>query len=393
LRLIDHLVTNYDRENCACRVLGAGASAALARFHGLSKARLRKDGALQKESAGRSDYDGAADPICTGRYNVALLLLPPRFWGFPMPLFPVVQEGKWGFIREDGSIAVPPQFESAMMCSEGLAGFKRGGKWGFMSEAGDIAIKPRFTSCRPFSSGLALVEEGESKLYVDPAGKVVIRANFYECRSFQDDLAWVVPEMTSPAVFIDRTGKVVLSGRKFHVSQYACGLINCKEGKQWGFINRGGEFVIEPRYRHAHPFGEGLAAVAIRNQKDFCFIDVNGKVVIDGKFHGSDIGFSGDRCAVWNKHYGYIDRSGTLVIPYRFYYADHFSEGRAVVQEPDSDHYGFIDEAGEMVIRPTFFHASAFSGGLAHVTVGKDFASCRYGYIDRRGEYVWEPSR
>nr|WP_245652080.1 WG repeat-containing protein [Methylophaga muralis] len=36
--------------------------------------------------------------------------------------------------------------------------------------------------------------------------------------------------------------------------------------RQYGFINRQGEVVIEPQFEHAHPFKEGLAAIMIRDK-------------------------------------------------------------------------------------------------------------------------------
>jgi len=296
-----------------------------------------------------------------------------------MTLYLVSQNGKYGFIFEDGSIAIQPQFESAMMFAEGLAGIKRDGKWGFINESGELAIPPRFDSCRGFSHGLALVESDGSKLYVDRSGEVVIRTSFYECGSFEGDLARVMPDILSKGAFIDRTGKIVLSGRDYYVSHYSHGLINCREEKKWGFINGDGEFVIPPKYAYARPFSEGLAAVALRRAGQFSFIDTKGQIVIEGKFQGADIGFSGNLCAVWDKFYGFIDRAGCLVIPYRFYYADGFSEGLAVIQEPESEFYGYADETGTIVIRPSFRLASAFNGKLARVTVGETFDSYQDG--------------
>ena len=309
-----------------------------------------------------------------------------------MTLFPIVQKGKWGFINSDGSIVVSPQFDSAMTCTEGLAAIKRNGKWGFINESGDVVIAPRFDQCHAFAHGLALVEEGEWKQYIDPTGEVVIRTKFYECSSFEGDLAPVNPDMLSTGSFIDRTGEVVLTGCNYHVSHYSSGLINCREGKQWGFRNRAGEFVIPPRYKHARPFCEGLAAVVAGKGNRYSFIDTRGNVAIEGRFQGSDIGFSDDLCAVWDRRYGYIDRQGNLAIPYRFYLGQHFAEGLAVVQVHDSDPFGYVNAAGEIVIRPAYTFAEPFSGGLAQVIVGDDVASFRYGYIDQRGEYVWQPS-
>jgi len=313
--------------------------------------------------------------------------------GFTMTLYPIFQNGKYGFIREDGSIAISPQFESAMTFTEGLAGIRRDGKWGFINESGDVVIAPRFDQCRAFAHGLALVESGKSKQYIDTSGRVVISTEFHRCQSFEGDIALVIPDIHSRGDFIDRSGEIVLSGRNFLISHYSHGLINCPEGGKWGYIDRSGDFQIAPQFAFAYPFADGLAAVAPRHEKAFCFIDTQGQVAIDGEFQGAAIKFANGYCAVWDEHYGYIDRTGRLAIPYRFYYAGHFSNGLAVIKEPDSDFYGYVDESGTIAIKPSFTCADAFEGKLASVIVGEKFDSYHYGYIDRKGKYVWEPSR
>jgi hypothetical protein len=185
----------------------------------------------------------------------------------------------------------------------------------------------------------------------------------------------------------------VFTERVSTTSELSEGLNNCREEKLWGSTDRTGEFEIPPRYSYARPIHEGLAAVTIGKDKKYCFIDPNGNIVIEKKFQGSDVRFSGGLCAVWNKHYGYIDRQGNLAIPYRFHLGQHFAEGRAVIREPGSDTYGYIDEAGEIAIEPVFRSAESFCGPLARVTVGESFESSRDGYINRQGEYVWEPTR
>jgi WG containing repeat len=310
-----------------------------------------------------------------------------------MPLYPVIQNGRYGFIRDDGSIAIPPQYESAMTFTEGLAGIKRDGKWGFINEHGDLIIPARFDNCHPFAHGLALVEDGTYQNYIDRLGKVIITTTFYNCGSFEDDIAPVMPDIWSRGAFIDRTGEIVLSGRSYRISHYSHGLINCGDGGKWGYVNRSGVFEIPPKYAGAYPFHDGLAAVAPRHDTVFCFIDTQGNVAFDGEFQGSDIKFSDGLCAVWDERFGYIDRTGRLIIPYRFEFADHFSEGLAVVKEPDSSHYGYADSSGSIVIEQAFTCADAFEGKIASVIVGDEFESYHYGYIDRKGQYVWKPSR
>ena len=83
--------------------------------------------------------------------------------------------------------------------------------------------------------------------------------------------------------------------------------------------------------------------------------------------------------------YGYIHKSGVLVIPPRFEGAGVFSEGLAAVKLHGK--CGYIDKTGRLVIEPRFDAARPFFGSLARVNVGD-----KCGYIDKAGRYVWNPT-
>jgi len=83
--------------------------------------------------------------------------------------------------------------------------------------------------------------------------------------------------------------------------------------------------------------------------------------------------------------YGFIDRSGKMVIKPNYKWAGDFSEGLAAVQMT-SHKWGFIDKSGRMVIKPKFDRALSFSQGLAAVQVGE-----KWGYIDKTGKVVIKP--
>ena len=80
--------------------------------------------------------------------------------------------------------------------------------------------------------------------------------------------------------------------------------------------------------------------------------------------------------------YGYINKTGSIVIKPQFMYADNFSEGLAAVSE--NDKYGYIDTSGAMVIQPQFHTANAFSEGLAAVDTGTG-KDVRWGFVDKTG--------
>ncbi len=87
---------------------------------------------------------------------------------------------------------------------------------------------------------------------------------------------------------------------------------------------------------------------------------------------------------VLNGQYGYIDHTGSIVIPPRFTEAMDFSEGLAEVKL--DGRYGFISTAGEFAVKPQFDQIHRFSEGMAAVRLGD-----KWGYINRAGEVVIPP--
>ena len=79
--------------------------------------------------------------------------------------------------------------------------------------------------------------------------------------------------------------------------------------------------------------------------------------------------------------WGYINKSGELVIQPEYDDARNFSEGFAVVRI--KGRWGFIDQSGEEVIPVKYKSAWAFSDGLARVQTFED----KMGFIDKTGQW------
>lgn len=85
-----------------------------------------------------------------------------------------------------------------------------------------------------------------------------------------------------------------------------------------------------------------------------------------------------------NDKWGYIDKSGAIVITPQWDEAELFSEGLARVSVDGK--YGYINSNGEYVIKPQFDFAGDFSEGMAQVSIGD-----MYGYINNKGKYIINP--
>jgi hypothetical protein len=163
----------------------------------------------------------------------------------------------------------------------------------------------------------------------------------------------------------------------------------------YGFIDRTGRVIITPHFKGQYfiGFNEGLAAVKIDGQ--WCYIDETGEVVVRINGFDSAGAFTEGLASVgMNKRtsdgqekmaYGYIDRTGRVVIPPQYDETYGFSEGlgRVVV----NGKWGFIDKKGQMVIEPQFTTAYWFSEGFASVALDSGVRV----YIDHAGKVVSNP--
>ena len=76
-------------------------------------------------------------------------------------LFPVIKDGKSGYIDINGKIVVEPQFEHGWAFFDGMAAISLNGKWGYLDLSGKVKIEPQFDEAWQFVDGLAWVRKGE----------------------------------------------------------------------------------------------------------------------------------------------------------------------------------------------------------------------------------------
>jgi hypothetical protein len=227
-----------------------------------------------------------------------------------------------------------------------------------MDRTGRTVIAPAFADEREFFHGLAAVALPGGKWgFIDESGKLSIAARFDEVRDFIDDLAPV------------------------------------RIGRKWGYVDTLGRMVIEPHFQSAGEFHEGLARIHLWSKVQ-C---TSGSFTSDdAPFHAFHL-FEGDKsdlvsCFPQGGRFGYIDKTGKVVIAPQFFDAQDFAEGLAAVgfEEARGGKYGYIDRAGQIVIAPRFHQARSFSEGLAAVetsarVVGKQVVDIAWGFIDKEG--------
>ena len=329
------------------------------------------------------DKDGKSGYIDTS----GKVVIAPQFDGvngFREGLALVTRNGKKFFIDTSGRVVFEAKFDIVDGFSEGLAAVNIGqttiahigivdkpGKWGYIDKTGNLALPMKFTHAESFSEGLAAVKDGDRSGFIDHTGKIIFEVPLDVTLGFHEGIVGVL--YRGMLAYFDRTGKQISPPLGYGPSSHSFseGLVPVEIKGKTGFMDRAGQIVIEPKFEGADDFHEGLAPVRVHSEETtWCPTEP-----------------SGSRKGFTNK-WGFIDKTGKLVIPPQYESATPFSEGLAAIN--NCEEAFFIDKTGKKVISGDFTYATSLAGGLALVNLKrKDFGW--WGYIDRSGKLVWGP--
>lgn len=186
------------------------------------------------------------------------------------------------------------------------------------------------------------------------------------------------------------------------------------ELRGWGFINESGKLVIDYQW-HFEPymtpkFNSGYCAVfksASNGVRAWHILDKSGHAVkVPGAVKISKFQDGFARAVIKSGQvyrHCYINTKGVQVFPslsttQNSYFGEDclpprsFCDGLAAFYSPTAQKYGFMNKSGAVIIKPVYEEVQDFSEGLAAVkTTATSTAPARFGYIDTKGAFVIPP--
>jgi hypothetical protein len=203
--------------------------------------------------------------------------------------------GKWGLIDRFGVFIKQPIFDEIFDFNDkGIAVAFIGDFFGLINETGEWVVEPNFKMAdfysisRDFSDGfdangfLAVLSANGKYGLINKSGNWIIKPEFGSLGKL-DEEGLMYASNGEKSGFIDLTNRWVIPPDKFdHIAggfdKYGLCRVIIKE--KWGFINREGNFIIEPKYDLADEFDQwGMAKVSINNKKGW--IDNQGNMIIN----------------------------------------------------------------------------------------------------------------
>lgn len=158
-------------------------------------------------------------------------------------------------------------------------------------------------------------------------------------------------------------------------------------GKKYGFIGVSGRWAVAPKFESLTEFHDGLAT-ALESKKGG-YIDHSGNWVVPPQFDSNSYFFDGVAAASLGGKHGLIDRSGKWIAQPIFEgTSPSCEEGFCWAQHQGGK--GFIDKSGKWLVEPKFGFLRDMSEGLA--TAAESMAG-KHGVIDKNGKWVITPDK
>ncbi|MGN1001188.1 MAG: WG repeat-containing protein [Oscillospiraceae bacterium] len=137
--------------------------------------------------------------------------------------------------------------------------------------------------------------------------------------------------------------------------------------KGFGYIDYNGQVALDmmgSAYSNRSYFSDGLAWAKVEATGLFGYIDKSGELVIPAQYEDAYVFNSGFAAVKRDGKWGAIDTSGNVLIP--FLYDDSFGTSDGYMTVGLNGKYGLVDRSGNVVVPLEYDDISTFAGGVAY---------------------------
>lgn len=232
---------------------------------------------------------GAGSPYANGCIRAlsdqrAAVLLPSAVEGAGRaPGDGTLRRHAWGFLDQNGRLAIPPIFEAVRDFRHGLAAVKWQGKWGFIDTRGRMAVRPQFDAVQDYAEiGLAVATRDGRQQLIDRRGEPVgepLDAGI-AALSLQDG----VPALATVEYKLEyrsTNGERRYGDTGIQLTRsYGNGLYIATDAQgSYGLLDQHWNWVLEPVYQDISVLGDEGSLAAAFGPRGAVLLDAQGKPI------------------------------------------------------------------------------------------------------------------
>lgn len=308
--------------------------------------------------------------------------------------FSVKRNGQKGLMSKTGEELVPCAFDDCGVIDEHFLWTRKDNTYGIYSSEGEKVQPCKFSSFFVYegkkkkevslSDFAQLDQRKHPDLYAVVSGKV----GTLDSKKITTKLPCAYDYLSDFATRMKITNGVLTEQR----------LAVCRLNGKYGIVNSEGKQiqpmgfdelrkdVSDPSSKEWPDMG-AARDLHVRIGDKWGILTANGEQLAEVKFDSVGVFHDGLAVVKAAERYGYIDRSGAIVIPIQWMTAYDFSEGLAALRV-DKKHFQFIDTAGTVVIKSKKYDSvGRFRNGVCRVVKGG-----KVKWIDTKGKELKDES-
>ncbi len=326
--------------------------------------------------------------------------------------YPVKSGDMYMYIDENGAdLFLGKRFLEASVFRDGIAlvkqNTKNGYRYGYLKDDGSYLIEPQFLFATCFSEGLAwVVNEGSYPVAIDMDGKIIVSMpKAVRVRTFHSGLAAFSIYQNAPDnqqketwSFLNKNGEIVIDGKFDEVTDFTDGFCAVKRNGEWGVIDSAANLVINFEYERFRRYSNGKfifigdsyvpdenKSYLLHPAKKVFLADTNGTkhltVFDDLLVDGENYMVSKDGKVGWipnDANSLFTTEIGYKILPkYKGAYPFNNSDVTVVYVNGKN---GVINSKGEYTVEPVLSYALPFNGQYSIVSVQD-----KYTFMDIKG--------
>ncbi len=220
-------------------------------------------------------------------------------------LFPIKQEGRYGFIDSTGTPYVLPFLDGIEEFSEGLCVAEFKGHYGYINKTGETIIPFKYDNAESFRHGLAVVQLNNKSLLIDRNGNTIVQG-YDEIADFNEGLAIVSKGGKYGA--IDYSGNIAINLQYEKMGDFYNGVAFVVRNGKYGYIDKPGNFITESAFEWVESFVRNLARFKINGK--YGLMKPDGSFVLPAEYDRIEPTANNIFLLVKGDKYGFMDASG-----------------------------------------------------------------------------------
>ncbi len=325
-------------------------------------------------------------------------------------------EYKWGMIDTTGMLVIPAQYDALRDALEELIPANVGGKWGYIRPDGTTAIPHIYREISQFSRGRAFVRTFEDSTFlIDTSHAIISRFASIKHGQFThdycpisgndawglidrsgymimpdtlekitvDDAGFLIMHHSGRTAILDTSGSIIRPYQEIRYWPESKGLRRFKTRGSQGFLHPDFTVAIAPAYDEASDFYYSMTMA--RKGDLYHLIGKSG--AITSTFQYDRIEYIGEK--FWKflhqGQWGILDSMGFVVHHPGIPYLNRFSE--SYIAFGSENGWGFLDIRLDTFVPPVFPLVSDFNNGFARIITRNGI-----GFINRKGYWAIQPA-